>query len=54
MILTRLCNLIGEMVNLKFFSCSDVRLANKKEADILIHLYKCKFAFVIKVCMYNS
>lgn len=40
MILTRLCNLIGERVNPRLFTSSTIRLANDMESDILVNLHK--------------
>lgn len=40
LILTRLCNLIDEVVDPKMFTCSNVRSSNEQEADILVYLHK--------------
>lgn len=40
MILIRLYNLIEETVDVKMFTCSEIRLANEKESNILVYLHK--------------
>lgn len=61
MILIRLCNLIEEMVDIRMFTSSEIRLANDKEANILVYLHKVRllvnkknirFFFIMYKCIF--
>lgn len=40
MILTRLCDLIDKKIDPRLFTCSDIRLANEQENNIVVYLHK--------------